>query len=611
MNSYLVSLGPALANHLWQSTAFGLLAWLLTLALHRNHARVRYAVWLAASIKFLIPFSLLVSVGNLLPHLKQPVAPVAYSVMDVIEQPFATENQQAVPALVQVPTTRERVESALPICLGTLWLLGFSAVLFAWCNRWRILSRSARRALPATNGLELEILRRFDIEGVRPLPLLMSEERMEPGIFGIFRPVLVWPAQLSVQLDNRHIEAIVAHELTHVRRRDNLTALLHMLTEAVFWFHPLVWWIERQMVNEREQACDEAVVAMGGSAETYAESLLKTCWFCIESPLPCVSGVTGADLKRRVADIITGRTLLQMTWPKKLLLGIAAFCAVTGPIMLGIAQENAAAPLARVFHPTPPLPSFDVATIKLSVPVTSPNGMVVLRDDTVREYIRTAYSPRAGGLPSTQVIGGPEWIDKDTYAITGKPSADLEVAMQKMSLADRSQQNRAMQQSLLADRFHLKVHFEVREMPVYALVPAKGGLKIKAVEPPAPRDPSGPPPPLSPRGPLPAGTVMVGGAANARTLRGHFIPMDRFIAALNNNLQGTGDRPILDETGFTGNFDFDLTWAPLTAAADSSSSSGAPSLETALEETLGLRLVATKGPVEVVVIDSVDRPSEN
>ena len=173
---------------------------------------------------------------------------------------------------------------------------------------------------------------------------------MEPGVFGIFRPVLVWPAQLSAQLDNRHIEAIdIAHELAHVRRRDNLTALLHMLTEAVFWFHPLVWWMERQMVKEREQACDEAVVAMGGGAETYAESLLKTCWFCIESPLPCVSGVTGADLKRRVADIIAGRALVRMTWPKKLLLAAAqAMCAVATPVLLGQAKTAQRLMLAAI-----------------------------------------------------------------------------------------------------------------------------------------------------------------------------------------------------------------------------------------------------------------------
>jgi uncharacterized protein (TIGR03435 family) len=321
--------------------------------------------------------------------------------------------------------------------------------------------------------------------------------------------------------------------------------------------------------------------------------------------------VTGADLKQRVVGIVTGRALLRLSWPKKLLLGIAALCAVTGPILLGLAQEKAAAPIASVFHPTPPLPSYDVATIKLAAPVTSPDGMVVIRGDTVREYIRTAFAS-GPNLALSQVIGGPEWIDKDTYTITGKPSADLEVAMQKMNLADRSQQNRAMQQSLLAERFRLKVHFEVREMPIYALVPAKGGLKIKAVEPPAPRDPTGPPlPPLSPHGLLPAGAVMVGGTANTITVRGNYIPMARFIGALSNNLQDSGVRPILDETGFTGNFDFDLTWARLTAAADASSQTDAPSLETALEENLGMKLISTKGPVEVVVIDSIDHPTEN
>ena len=172
---------------------------------------------------------------------------------------------------------------------------------------------------------------------------------MEPGIFGIFRPVLVWPAQLSAHLDDHHIEAIVAHELTHVRRRDNLTALLHMLTEAAFWYHPLVWWIERQMVKEREQACDEAVVAMRGSAETYAESLLKTCWFCIESPLPCVSGVTGADLKRRVADIIAGRALVSDDFgQRRLLLAAAAMCAVATPVLLGQAKTAQRLMLAAI-----------------------------------------------------------------------------------------------------------------------------------------------------------------------------------------------------------------------------------------------------------------------
>jgi len=345
MNSYLASLGPALANHLWQSTAFGFLAWLLTLGLRKNQARVRYAIWLTASIKFLVPFSLLVSMGNLLPHSRHPAAPIVYSAMNVAEEPFtiAAQPQQTIEASAPGPTLRERVEEGLPSCLGTIWLLGLTTVLFAWCNRLRIVARSARQAVRATKGRELEILCRSDGGG---LPLLMSEERMEPGVFGVFHPVMVWPNQLSEHLGDQHIEAIIAHELAHVARRDNLTVLIHMLVEAAFWFHPLVWWIERQMVKEREQACDEAVVAAGRSAETYAESLLKTCWFCIESPLPCAAGVTGADLNHRVADIIAGRVLMRLNWPKRLLLAVAVGSAIVAPVVLG--QEKAAWRLANV-----------------------------------------------------------------------------------------------------------------------------------------------------------------------------------------------------------------------------------------------------------------------
>src|SRR5678815_3368799 len=96
------------------------------------------------------------------------------------------------------------------------------------------------------------------------------------------------------------IEAILAHEVAHVHRRDNLAAMVHMAVEALCWFHPLVWWIGARLIDERERACDEDVLGRGSAAEVYAESILKTCRFSIESPLRCVAGVTGADLKRRI-----------------------------------------------------------------------------------------------------------------------------------------------------------------------------------------------------------------------------------------------------------------------------------------------------------------------
>ena len=285
------------------------------------------------------------------------------------------------------------------------------------------------------------------------------------------------------------------------------------------------------------------------------------------------------------------------------------------------AAAQTADPAARVFHPASPIRSYDVATIKPEDPAgeTAPNGMHFFRGTTIRDYIRGAYSPAGGPLPTIQVVGGPEWLDKDRYVINGKPPADLELAMQKMNLGDRAQQNRAMQQSLLADRFHLKVHFEVRGMPIYALVPAKGGLKVKAVaEDSAPSDPSSP----SARNRPPPGTLGVMTGAASSMIVAHAISMAQLaglVGSLINiqtgsgviNMADTGNRPVIDQTGFTGRFDIDnLRWSSSPPAA-SDASSDAPTLETAIEEILGLRLVATKGPVEVIVIDSIDHPSEN
>jgi uncharacterized protein (TIGR03435 family) len=297
---------------------------------------------------------------------------------------------------------------------------------------------------------------------------------------------------------------------------------------------------------------------------------------------------------------------------------LAVLCSLFALTASAQTSAQTADPVARVFHPASPLPSYDVATIKPFVPVTMPNGMTFLGGNTVRQYIRMAFGLGIGQLGSgqlaaAQVVGGPDWIDKDKYDIKGKPSPDLEQAIKKMKPEDQSAQNRMMQQSLLADRFHLKIHFEVREMPVYTLVPAKGGLKIKAVDAPAARDANTPLPRPVPGGPPPPGmSVMMMNPGGARSFRASATQMSNLLNLIVRE-GGIGDRPIIDQTGFTGYFDIpDLTFAQLSASSDASSpASDAPSLATALEQTLGLRLVLTKAPVEVVVIDSIDHPSEN
>jgi beta-lactamase regulating signal transducer with metallopeptidase domain len=116
------------------------------------------------------------------------------------------------------------------------------------------------------------------------------------------------PEGIFKRLTSTQLQAVLAHELCHIRYRDNLTAAIHMFVETVFWFHPLVWWMGRRLIVEREAACDEAVIAAGGDPETYASGLLQVCRFYLESRLDCAAGVARADLEKRIERIMTPRS---------------------------------------------------------------------------------------------------------------------------------------------------------------------------------------------------------------------------------------------------------------------------------------------------------------
>ncbi|HXE12019.1 MAG TPA: M56 family metallopeptidase, partial [Bryobacteraceae bacterium] len=264
----------ALANHLWQSTLFAAAAALLALALRKNRAQTRYTLWLIASLKFLVPFALLIAAGA---HLRWPAAaPIATPTFSVavqqIGQPFTARE---ISTSVLMPAVSNAWNPVITI-LFSIWFVGFAAVLLSWWRRWMRIRTIVRAASP----LPLET----------SVPVLSSPTLLEPGVFGIFRPVLLLPEGITGHLSARHLESIFAHELCHVRRRDNLAAAIHMFVEALFWFHPLVWWIGARMMEERERACDEEVLRLGNQPQVYAESILKACQFYLESPLACISG---------------------------------------------------------------------------------------------------------------------------------------------------------------------------------------------------------------------------------------------------------------------------------------------------------------------------------
>src|SRR5690606_8236212 len=194
------------------------------------------------------------------------------------------------------------------------------------------------------------------------LPVRYSNARIEPALVGIRRPVLLLPTDVETRLSPAQLEAVIAHEVCHWRRRDNLTGALHMLIEALFWFCPLVWWIGARLVEERERACDEAVVAAGHDRRTYAEAILGVAELRAASPLKCAAGVGGVGLKGRITAVMRSQTMKRLGLRKKLLLNHGAACAHAVSVASGwltatssaLAEQEEFLPIVHIAPVYPP-----------------------------------------------------------------------------------------------------------------------------------------------------------------------------------------------------------------------------------------------------------------
>lgn len=240
---------------------------------------------------------------------------------------------------------------------------------------------------------------------------------------------------------------------------------------------------------------------------------------------------------------------------------------------------------------------FEAASIKPSAPMGGgmvrmgvqmlPGGRVSMSGVTMKTLIQQAY-----GVRDFQIVGGPAWMGSDRYDITAKPEG-----------AATPEQVKVMIQALLADRFKLQFHRETKELPTYALVAAKGGPKLHASE-------------ETPGSDKPKQRQMM-------MQRGQFNAQSAPISALANQLAQVLGRSVIDKTGLTGNYDFELKWTPDESTpgmmrgpggdGPPPSSDAAPgmSIFTALQDQLGLKLESTKGPVEILVIERAEKASEN
>jgi len=429
---------------------------------------------------------------------------------------------------------------------------------------------------------------------------------LEPGVVGVFRLFLLLPEGIADRLTPPQLEAVLAHELCHVRRRDNLFASMHMIVEAMFWFHPLVWWIGARLVEERERACDEAVLSLGSEPRDYAEGILNVCKLYVESPLTCVSGVTGSDIRKRIEAIMTNRIALRLSFGKKLALAAAGMAALMVPIVVG------------TLHGQPVVaPKWEAAAIRpCEIPPSggtksgreAPSPGRLNQCATVMNLIRTAYVTFANGQRNPPgrlpISGGPAWINSERFQINAKAEGT----------PSREMMQGPMLQALLEDRFKLKIHRETREVPVYALTVAKGGPKLHAFKEGSCLAQTVPPTPPEPGQRL-CGGPKIGGKGTTPTtaiLEYNGVSLDE-LKALGEFL----GRPVINKTGIAGLFDFHLEFVldestpGVRLSFPASDDDPGPSIFTAIQEQLGLKLDSAKGPGEFLVIDSVERPSEN
>jgi uncharacterized protein (TIGR03435 family) len=556
----------ALLNHLWQSTLFAGAAALAALALRRNSPRARYWLWLAASVKFLIPFSLLVWTGSRIEL--PPAAPSLHATtVEEISTYFA-------PVLTR-PSAPVQAAFPTPHVLGTMWLLGVSFLLIRWVRRWRAIRKVARL------GSRLPL--RF------PVPVLSSPSAIEPGIFGIFRPVLLLPDGIADRLTPGQLDAVLVHESRHVLCLDNLSAAVHMFVEALFWFHPLVWWIGAKLTEERESDCDEAVLREGGEPRDYAQGIVNVCETYVESPLSCAAGISGADLKKRIREIMMWRAPLPLTIRGRVALSLTALALLSIPVAIGIVRAQSL--------PVDPKYGYEVASIHRSAPgeigerfSPGPRGGLRATNTSVMLLLQWAFE-----LPEYRFVDAPRWLSSERYDIVLTPDtpdlAPRSDTPAKDALAGYHR-NQERMRAVLRDRFGLVLRVETRKMPVYALIQAKGGTKLSAAP----------------------GNGPAGFRNNAKA--GHIDGTNAPIKMLTDFLASDLGRPVNDETGLTGFYAFKLEWDPQTESGAvspdaPSNASSRPSLFTALTEQLGLRLESKKGQAQVYVIEKIERPSDN
>ncbi len=318
-------------RHLLESTVFAAILLTLMAWLSRGSAGTRHALLLCAAFKFALPLQWLFALGVWL----RRITPAPDLVL------IPSERMPNIMAAVHI--TSRPGDLLTWLALG-VWLGVASLLLFLWLRKLfvkvTITTASSQVAVMALDRM------RARLGMARRVHLKTIPEDTEPRLYGLWNATVVLPETLPERLTVGEFEAVILHELAHARRRDNLTRSLVHLLSCVFWFYPLLWWLERRIAAECELACDELVLSSGVSRHEYLGGILKVCQSYVLEPLAGSSNVSGSNLKQRMEGIMSSRVTSTgyrcRGVMSSLLLGSLAMAAIlTGFSMMTSGQTQA------------------------------------------------------------------------------------------------------------------------------------------------------------------------------------------------------------------------------------------------------------------------------
>ena len=535
-------------------------------------------------------------------------------------------------------TQPSTIQPALPLVVFA-WTCGVLILLARTAGGWirvRRLHRASFDAIPSR--WERACSRLAVLLGVTRLVRVVDSPFVDtPTVIGWMRPVILLPIAALAGLSPSQVDAILAHELAHIRRHDFLVNLLQTLAETLLFYHPAVWWMSARIRAEREHCCDVIAVSVCGDAVSYAEALTELeTWRTSTASLAVAA--TGGSLLARVRRLLAVPADDAPRFTGAMSIAAAALVVMLGAgttFLLGAARPEA----ANQDDTAPVSTSSSAGAPAWKMVFHHDSGELALMGFTARDLIRFAYQ-----IPKARVAGGPAWLDQEIEPI----AVDIQDELDRLPESQRAvghlldppaaDQMPGIVRRILESRFRLQVHVERRDLPAYALVMANAdgtlgpNLRVSTVDC-FDRDEwiaaGRPPRQLRPRqwvcgeedwnsGITRTSYIAITMPQLAATMGG-FAQIPLRGIRLDPGLEAAAQQrlDVVDRTGLTGRYDVEIN-ALLPAVALMAhfpvlrtvlEPIGFPSMPRALEQQLGLKLVDTTAPYDVIVIDHAERPA--